>query len=347
MLKKFLFYFAICLTFPLFSEVSESVLPSMDQLVLHEFSEKISVQQQKELMHAACQRENAMRIMTFNMLCNLSWAESDLDQENWWENRGPRVVEYLERARADIVGTQELQKKQLDFLMHHLETGYAYYGVKTCLEKDKGEIPAIFYRPSRVQLLEGKTFYYSETPYQVSASADRSFNTFTVCIFRDLRTQVVFQVINTHLTFSKPESRLYEAKILYNYIASEKEKMPIVLLGDFNTFPFRQELSVPFFDGDYLISLLESSGVQDCRERAVYGHFGPLASTNYDEAKKIAFASTGTPGVILDHIFVTPGISVLSHGIDPAKIDGCWPSDHFPVLADIILPQVTENDFKF
>ena len=40
-------------------------------------------------------------------------------------------------------------------------------------------------------------------------------------------------------------------------------------------------------------------------------------------------------GFILDHIFVSERIDVFTHGIDTAKVNGEFPSDHFPVIADV------------
>ena len=53
--------------------------------------------------------------------------------------------------------------------------------------------------------------------------------------------------------------------------------------------------------------------------------------------KKKSFLGTGTPGIILDHIYVTDDISALAVATDPATIDGEFPSDHMPVLADLII----------
>ena len=75
----------------------------------------------------------------------------------------------------------------------------------------------------------------------------------------------------------------------------------------------------------------------DSPKRSFFGHFGPISSTNFCAEKKKPFCSEGEPGIILDHVFVSDGIHVLSHGIDSAKVDGHFPSDHFPVIVDVII----------
>jgi endonuclease/exonuclease/phosphatase family metal-dependent hydrolase len=50
-----------------------------------------------------------------------------------------------------------------------------------------------------------------------------------------------------------------------------------------------------------------------------------------------AFKGVGTPGVFLDHIFVTKDLTVLVHAVQPVKVDGCFPSDHMPIVVDLIV----------
>ena len=40
-------------------------------------------------------------------------------------------------------------------------------------------------------------------------------------------------------------------------------------------------------------------------------------------------------GFVLDLILVNDQVEVFTHGIDTAKVNGEFPSDHFPVIADI------------
>jgi hypothetical protein len=67
---------------------------------------------------------------------------------------------------------------------------------------------------------------------------------------------------------------------------------------------------------------------------------GPLASSIRDFLYRgnKPFDETESPGVILDHIYVSPTVSVLINGIEPCLVDDRFPSDHMPVIADILLP---------
>jgi len=335
MFKKFFLSF-LCLGLPLLAEVENSILPQMEQLEIRDLKGKISQCQLQVLSSAMEHRRESLRIATFNMLFNLPFAEENLGMENRWDNRKARLLEYFAWANADVVGSQELQKDQLEALMDYVGDRYDYYGLGVEDGKQKGDIPAIFYRKDRLILLEGSTFYFSKTPNQVSISPFGKKNTFTVCLFQDLVSQRIFKVVNTHLAFGNIERRHYEARILKNFLLQESKKTPLIVTGDFNTFPFRQELSLPFYDGECVLSIIEAGGVKDSQQLALFGHFGPISSTNFNCETNQTFSALGTPGVILDHIFVNKAVQVLSHGIDPAQVNGHWPSDHFPTFIEVL-----------
>ena len=49
------------------------------------------------------------------------------------------------------------------------------------------------------------------------------------------------------------------------------------------------------------------------------------------------FKGTGTPGIILDYIYVSKKITVLTHAVELGTVDGHFPSDHMPVLIDFLI----------
>ncbi len=157
----------------------------------------------------------------------------------------------------------------------------------------------------------------------------------TSALFKDKKTGNHFTVINTHLTFISAEARLQEARQLVKVI--ESTEGPLIVTGDMNSFPMRPSLAIPFYDGDHIIRLIESSGVRDARLSTTRGHFGLISSTNFSPEKLAPFSGEGEPGVILDHIFVSDLVKVKTHAIDPATVNGLYLSDHFPVVADVFI----------
>lgn len=86
-------------------------------------------------------------MMTYNMLYNDKSAEALLPEKYQWNARKPRLLDYLAFARADIIGSQELQEDQIQEVMNALENDYAYYGVKTGVNEGRTDTNAIFFNP--------------------------------------------------------------------------------------------------------------------------------------------------------------------------------------------------------
>lgn len=336
-LMKIKLFICVCFLscFSLFGSVDNSIIGLMNQRMIRNLDSQLNDGQRDALESVFPHLDKQIRIMSFNMLLNYS--ESHLETPDRWVNRKGRVIEYVRWAAPDVIGSQELQANQLDDLLAALGDEYGFYGVGVNDGLRKGDIPAIFYRKERLELIEGRTLYFSETPEVMSANPFGRKNTFTFCRFLDKKSGQEFCVLNTHLAFGDCRRRHYEASKMREYLLEHQWDMPLILTGDFNTFPFRQELDLPFYDGDAIMDLLETDAMRDSMKRALFGHFGPLSSTNYSSEKKRAFCCEGEPGVILDHIFVNKGILVLSHGIDPAKVDGRYPSDHLPVVMDFLI----------
>jgi endonuclease/exonuclease/phosphatase family metal-dependent hydrolase len=323
----------LLLASPLLAEVQDSILPLMDCPFGQALDLKINKKQHNEMSKIEPWFEERVRVSSFNMLFNVAKWEEKLKPENRWAQRAPRLIEYLQFADLDLIGCQELQQDQLDLILCELGDQYLFFGENY---EGVGEISAILYKKERFQLLEGKTYFYSSTPGEPSLSPEKKCNTFVVCCFGDRVTQKTFSVINTHFNFSSLEERWYEANVVRKFVR-DKIKTPLILMGDLNTFPFRQQLDLPFYDGDEILSLLEATPLSNTMRSAKMGHFGPISSTNFNAEEKQPFACEGTPGVILDHVFVDKSITVISHGIDPAKVNGHYLSDHFPVIVDLLI----------
>lgn len=310
---------ALLFTSTIYAEVQNSIIPAMENTrIVYAYINT----QQRDKIDRALNADCPLRIMSFNMLFNLDFSEKQLDEENRWPNRAPRLIEYLDYANADIIGSQELQQDQIDCILSGLNNKYSYFGFS-----QKGEIEAIFYRPERLSFIEGKVIPFD----------GYKRNTFCCCHFIDKLTGKDLIVINCHLTFKNIERREFEAKVLSNFIKLQNHHTAVLVTGDFNTFPFRPELKLPFYDGDAILSTIEESPVKNSMQQSLLGHYGPISSTNYSSEFHSSFSSLGTPGVILDHIFVNRNVTVLRHAIDPAKIDDHFPSDHFPVIVDFIV----------
>ena len=94
---------------------------------------------------------------------------------------------------------------------------------------------------------------------------------------------------------------------------------------------------MPFFDGDYIHRILTKGSLRDTRELSLLGHVGPISTFTNDPDDVHPFQGRGTPGVFLDHIYATKDVTILLHAVQPATVQGEFPSDHMPLIVDFII----------
>ena len=325
-MKSFFITVVLAVSFQVSAAVEESILPSMESVYLLDFGNKVN-SKQKALMQQAIQKQaQKLRFMTYNMLYNAQEAEDKLPIKHRWDSRKPRLLKYLSYAKADIIGSQELQEDQVQEIMSYLNNTYGYYGEKTRENEGRSDINAIFYNKNRVELIESKTIPYVD---------EHCKNAFTFCRFKDRSTNKKFVVLNTKLSWGDPDRRLAEAMQLNDYSSRFSAKDPVVILGDFNLYPFILHKRNIFFDGNYVERILVGENLKDAKSMSAFGHFGPLCSITNSKDTLEPFVAAQLTGFVLDHILVNDQVEVLAHGIDIAKVDGEFPSDHFPVVADV------------
>ncbi len=311
--------------------VEDSVVPAMNGREI-----EVGKYSRQQLAEMAVEGP-LIRVMSYNMLMDTPMCNARVEEADLWPHRLPRIVEYLELAQPDVIAAQELMHHQVEELLAEIGQVYAWYGVG---EKDgdkRGQHNGLFYRFERFELLTGRVLWISPTPGQCSKDPyEGRARTLTGIHLRDLVTDKDFVVTSCHLSFGSADARAYGAAFINRAI--EPLEMPIVVAGDFNTFPnLPDRTHLPFFDGSYLEQVLSSQRLTDARRLSLYGHFGPLSTFTNNPGSGKAFVGNGEPGVLLDHIYVTDGITVVSHGADPVQVDGHYPSDHMPILVDLVL----------
>lgn len=288
---------------------------------------KYSSNQFKEITAALEHKEESIRLATYNVLFNLY--DHNLDQENRWPQRLPRIVELLDEMQPDVLGVQELYPDQLQDLLPYIGDTYTFYS-RPCLDK---ELNGIFYRKDRFEVMDSHVWYMTLTPDVPSTE------TLTMLQLKDLKSGKSVAVFNVHLAFSNINKRDFQARFIAEHIEEYAGKLPYLLTGDLNTFQNRLDMgNLPFYDGDYVHRLLLQGGLQDAKNLSILGHLGPLSTfTNASDSSPVPFQGIGTPGIFLDHIYVSKGIQVLIHAVQPGTVNGHFPSDHMPILIDFYM----------
>jgi len=132
-------------------------------------------------------------------------------------------------------------------------------------------------------------------------------------------------LFNTHLDNEGEIARLESAKLIKKKMQKICKNVPVILTGDLNSSPdsepYQQIISEE--QSDSVTQLFDARSISQTPPHGPTGTF-----TGFDILAKPKFP--------IDFIFVSKGISVLSHGTLSDSFDGYLPSDHYPVLVEIV-----------
>lgn len=241
------------------------------------------------------------------------------DTGNLWVNRAPVVSNLVRFHNFDVLGIQEGLKNQLDDMSKALPE-YERYGKGRDDGKDGGEHSAIFYKKSRFKLLKSGDFWLSETPDKPGLGWDATCcNRICSWVYlQDLKTKKQFYAFNVHFDHQGVVARKESSKLILKKINEIAGNTPAILTGDLNGGR----------DSEWYKELADSKLLLDT-----------YTQVKFPYANNASFNSFRTPRgqAVIDHIFVTKAFTVSRWGILTDTYYGKFPSDHFPVLAELEL----------
>jgi endonuclease/exonuclease/phosphatase family metal-dependent hydrolase len=267
--------------------------------------------------------------MTFNLRYN-----QPTDGLNAWPHRREMVADAVRLHRPDLLGLQEDHREHVAYLRDHLPE-YDWVGDDAGSEDgdEQGEFGSIGYRGDLTCEQSG-TFWLSETPATAGSVGwdGNGPRTVTWGQFRTGSGATLYQ-FNTHFDV-KPFAQRNAALLLRERVGEVAGGRPSVVTGDLNVgpgtlphrlltardrdcLPVREKDTVPL-DGPQLRDAMAVAPVT----------FGPEATFN----------NFGTPwygDTNIDHVLVTDGVAVDHYGVFADEWDGRYPSDHYPVAADV------------
>jgi len=175
--------------------------------------------------------EPAMSVMSFNVRYDTP------DDEPSWNARLPAILEMLQTRQPDIVGTQEA----LDHQVRGLAAGlgdYDWTGVGRDDGDAAGEYAAIFYKRSRLELLDSGTSWLSESPDVPSRGWDAALERIvTWAELRLIGSNESFYVFNTHFDHEGRVAREESAKLIAELVDARAGEHPVFVVGDLNVLP--------------------------------------------------------------------------------------------------------------
>jgi len=250
-----------------------------------------------------------LNVMSFN----IRYGTAD-DGENSWQDRKQMLLNFLRLHSPDILGMQEVLNFQLEEVKAEL-SDYKHLGIGRDGES-KGEYSPILYKHDKYQVLDSGTFWLSDTPDIVGSISWGNACT-RICSwakFKDKKTAQEFYFYNLHLDHVSQPSREKSVDLILGKI---KNHRPLIVMGDFNAG-----------ENNPAILKLKSAGMADSYRKI-----------HEQETKVKTFHNfTGkTEGNKIDYIFVSENIQTQNAEILYHNVDGKYPSDHFPVSAEIVL----------
>ncbi|HET6994995.1 MAG TPA: endonuclease/exonuclease/phosphatase family protein [Chitinophagaceae bacterium] len=260
-----------------------------------------------------------LNVMTFNIRYNTT-----SDSLNAWTYRKDKVASQILFHQVHLLGVQEALHEQMTDLQQRLPR-YRSVGGGRDDGKEKGEYSAIFYDTTRLQLLETKMFWLSETPgVPGSNSWDAAITRMvTWARFRDRKTKKLFYAFNTHFDHIGQVARRESAKIVLNRVKEIAGNTPVVFTGDFNARPSDEPIII-ITDKTNPLHLIDS------KEISQTPHYGPAGTFN-------GFQSKERDDDPIDYIFLKGKWKVIKHATISQIWWGRFASDHFAVMATLIL----------
>ena len=269
---------------------------------------------------------NELSVISFNI--RVSGGISELINPNSWSRRRSATPAMIKDQCPDIFGVQEALSDQLTYVGDNL-TNYSYVGVgredgKEISEitdsEESGEIMAIFYNTSEIELLEWGTYWLSETPDVPSKSWEADYTrTMTWAKMQMKYSGKKFFYVNTHLDNHSGTAREEGLKLIVNKIAEMNiDNLPVVLTGDFNVTP-----------GDPVLDVLVDAEMSDARTTATKTDDLPTFNGLGDKNEN--------PRVI-DYIYYRGFSSCLEYETIVKTYENVpYISDHYPIVARLVL----------
>ena len=265
------------------------------------------------LMLSCTSQKLQLRVCTFNIRM-----DTPRDSLNSWAHRKDFVNALIQFHDFDIVGTQEGFIHQLEDIARM--PGWAFVGVGRDDGDRGGEFSAIFYKTTLFDLLDNGDFWLSETPDVPGKGWDATC-CHRICSwakFRDKKTKTEFFVFNVHFDHQGVVARRESSKLMIEKIKEIAGDAPVIALGDFNATPESEPMQIML---NYLSDAFEISATPP---------YGPVGTFN-------GFRLNAPMRNRIDYVLLSKHFSVLKYGALTDFLEQRFPSDHLPVMADLVV----------
>ena len=253
-----------------------------------------------------------MRVATYNVRM-----DTPNDSLNAWSYRKDNVNALVRYHDFDIIGTQEGFLHQIKDMCE--QSGYAYFGAGRDDGLYAGEHSAILYKNDRFEILDSGNFWLSETPDTPGKGWDATCCN-RICSwvkFKEIESKKEFYFFNVHFDHQGVVARQESGKLMVKKIREIAGNASTICTGDFNSRPETEQIKAMcgILNDSYLITKTPP--------------YGPEGTTN----RRFSFPVSPSR---IDYIFVCNDFEVMKYGVLTDGDNQWYPSDHQPVVADIV-----------
>lgn len=259
--------------------------------------------------------ERDVVVMSFN----IRYAGAN-DGPNSWEKRRGMVLGEIEREAPDVLGLQEVEAVQADWLRGALPS-YGFHGVGRADGLSKGEFAPIMFRTDRFDRVDSGHFWLSQTPEAAGSKGwDAACERMASWVrLRDRMTGGTLLVLNTHLDHVGVRARAEGLTLIRQRLSTLRhEGDAVVVTGDFNTGA----------DGDQSPGLIGGEG--SGRLLDTFREVFPVRDEDEGTFNNWSFTLAGAR---IDWVLASDDLCPVSAAITRRVPGGRHPSDHYPVTA--------------
>ncbi|MFD0712832.1 DUF2341 domain-containing protein [Paenibacillus sp. GCM10027626] len=261
---------------------------------------------------------DSLRVMSLNMRFD---TPEDTGKQAW-VNRLPAMAAMIRQEKPDVIGTQEGLYHQLTDLQEQLpEYRWIGFGREG---SNFGEHTAIFYNVNKLKPLEQYHFWLSDTPDIIySASWGNQIGRMASWVkFQDVQTGKIFYMLNTHLDHQSQQARDKSAELIVRKLQAFDPDVPVFVTADFNSGPDSSVYRYFTGTGQLKDSMLEA---------------GKKINEGLGSFHNYVDMTGGGPATRIDWVLFRGEVQALRGEILTYNMDGQYPSDHYPYVADVLL----------
>lgn len=282
----------------------------------------ISIMKSRSLLLTALLLMTAFSIRaqsTFNVATfNIRYANQS-DTGHLWVDRAPVVTNLIRFHNFDVFGIQEGLKNQIDDISSALPE-YSRYGVGRDDGIDAGEHSVIYYKKDKFKLLKSGDFWLSETPDKPGKGWDATCcNRICSWVYlQNIQSKKKFYMFNVHFDHQGVVARKESSKLMLKKIKEIAGNEPVLFTGDFNGSR----------SSEWYQTIANSGIVKDTHDGVKHPYENNSSMNGFRTPRGME---------VIDHIFISKQFTTKKWGILTDTYFGKYPSDHFPVIAEVSL----------